>query len=149
MAIFRWDGNFDPLAGLRYVQRELERLGRPWQLESRRIGGGAYPPVNVYSSEREILVQCELAGVEPREVEVTITGETLSIRGVKPAVAETEGRNFIRRERGQGRFTRTIVLPDAVDAEKIDANLKDGVLTVRLPKSVAAEAKRIEVKPGQ
>ncbi len=146
MAIFRWGTNFDPFAGLRYIQRELERLGWPWYAESRRVGGGAYPPVNVYDSDNEILVQCEVAGVEAKDLEVSITGETLNVKGLKRALPDAEKLNFIRRERGEGEFTRTVVLPDEVDAEKIEATLTDGVMTIRLPKSAAAEPKQIEVK---
>ena len=147
MAIFRWGTNFDPFAGLRHIQRELERLHWSWFGESRRIGGGAYPPVNVYESPEEILVQCEVAGVEPTAVDASITGETLTIKGTKLALPEEEGVKFIRRERGGGEFTRTIVLPETVEADKVDASLRNGVMTIRLPKSAAAKPMRIEIKP--
>jgi len=147
MAIFRWGTSFDPFAGLRYLQREMERLRWPWFVENRRIGGGAYPPVNVYESDDEILVQCEVAGVDAKDLDVNITGETLNIKGVKQPLPDEEKLSFIRRERGSGEFTRTIVLPDEVQADKIEASLSDGIMTVRLPKAAAAETKRIEVKP--
>jgi HSP20 family protein len=102
MAIFRWGANFDPLAGLRYMQRELERLHGSLFGESRRVGGGTYPPVNVYESGDEILVQCEVPGVEPGDVEALITGETLAIKGVKRVPPEDEDVKFVRRERGGG-----------------------------------------------
>ena len=147
MAIFRWGTNFDPFAGLRAVQRELERLAWPWSDQTRRIGGGAYPAVNVYESAEEILIQCEVPGIDREDLDVTITGETLTIKGLKRPLPDEEELNFIRRERGSGQFTRTIVLPDAVDAERIEANLADGIMTIRLPKKAAAKPKQIEVKP--
>ena len=149
MAVFRWGTHWDPLAGLRALQREMERLSWPRFAESRRIGGGAYPPVNVYESDKDILVQCEVAGVDAADLDVTITGETLNIKGVKPALGDEDGVKFIRRERGSGDFTRTIVLPDEVLADKIEAALTDGVMTIRLPKAGAPEARQIKVKANK
>ena len=60
---------------------------------------------------------------------------------------DEEKLSFIRRERGAGEFTRTIVLPDAVEAEKIEASLHDGIMTIRLPKAAAAQPRQIEIKP--
>ena len=68
MAIFRWGSHFDPLAGFRQLHRELDRLMRPSMAEARRVGGGAYPPVNVYEAPGEVLVQCEVAGVDAKGV---------------------------------------------------------------------------------
>ena len=149
MAVFRWGSHWDPLWGIRALQREMERMNWPWSAESRQVGGGAYPPVNVFESEKEILVQCEVAGVEPEDLDLTITGETLSIKGSKKAIADADGVKFIRRERGSGDFTRTIVLPDEVDADKIDANLADGVLTIRLPKAGTPVARPIQVNASK
>lgn len=147
MAIFRWGMNFDPFSGLRHVQQELERLHSSLFGESRRIGGGPYPPVNVYESGDEILVQCEVAGVDPKDLDVSITGETLTVKGTKRPLPDAEELNFIRRERGAGEFTRTVVLPDAVEVEKIDARLDNGIMTVRLPKAEAGKPRQIEIKP--
>jgi len=147
MAIFRWGSHFDPLAGFRQLHRELDRLMRPSFTEARRVGGGAYPPVNVYEAPGEVLVQCEVAGVDPSDLDVSITGETLTIKGQKRPLPEAEDVKFIRRERGSGEFTRMIVLPDAVEADKIEATLADGIMTIRLPKAASEQPKQIEVKP--
>ena len=146
MSIFRWGAGFDPFAGFRQLHRELERLARPWTGQTQAVGGGAYPPVNVYTSGDEVLVQCEMAGVEGDQLDVSITGETLTIKGVKPPVADVEGLKFVQQERGHGEFTRTIVLPDAVDADRIEADLRDGILTVRLPKAAAEAPRQVEIK---
>ena len=146
MAIFRWGSGFDPFAGFRQLQRELERLARPWARLGRRVGGGAYPPVNVYTSPTEVLVQCEVPGLDREDLDVNITGETLTIKGVNRPMAGEESMKFIQRERGHGEFTRTVVLPDAVEAETIEASLRDGILTVRLPKAAGAEARQIELE---
>lgn len=147
MTLLRWGSSLDPLVGLRQLRRDLERMAWPWTAGSRQVGGGSYPPVNVYTSPGEILVQCELAGVEPGDIDVSITGETLTIKGAKKPQEDAEKVKFIQRELGCGEFTRTIVLPDVVDAGRIEASLRDGVLNVRLPKAAAAQPRQIEVRP--
>jgi HSP20 family protein len=150
MAIFRWGTNFDPFAGFRVLQRELERMNWPWiGSDARRVGGGAYPPINVFESEADIVVQAEVAGVDPKDLDVSITGDTLTIKGVKHPLANEEQLRFIRHERGSGEFTRTVVLPEGVEGNKVDAVLKDGVMTVRLAKAPSAKPRTIPIRPCQ
>lgn len=147
MAIYRWPAGWDPLQGLRTMHRELERfLGDGITSAARRIGGGSYPPVNVWNGPEEMVVQCEVPGVSRDEIELSITGETLVIKGTKKPPAEEAQARYQRRERGYGDFNRTIVLPDKVEAEQVEASLKAGILSVRLPKSEAARPRRIQVK---
>lgn len=148
MAMFRWREGWDPWAGLRLMQKELERLAGRGS-EGRSIGGGSYPPVNVLNGSSEIVVEAEVAGVRREDIDLSITGETLVIKGTKPASGQgmdPETLRFHRAERGSGDFSRTIVLPDKVDAEKIGAKLEAGMLTVRLPKSEEAQPRRIAVE---
>ena len=105
-----------------------------------------YPPVNVLNGPEDIIVQCELAGVGREDLDLSITGETLVVRGVKHPPAEEDKVRYERRERGSGDFSRTVVLPDKVDPDQIEAKLADGVLTIRLPKSEAARPRQIAVK---
>jgi HSP20 family protein len=146
MAIFAWPSGFgSPWSSLRYMQREMERLlGGRW-FEDDRFAGG-YPPVNVLSGPDETVVQCELAGVRRDDLEINITGDTLEIKGTKRPPAEEAELTYRLRERGAGDFVRTVVLPDGADAERVEAALKDGILTVRIPKAEAAKPKEITVK---
>jgi len=147
MTIFRWPSGWDPFLGLRQVQRELERLfGDSVGAAGRQVGGGSYPPVNVLNGPEELIVQCELAGCRLEDIDLSITGETLVVKGVKNPPQDDSKLHYQRRERGVGEFSRTIILPDRVDADRADARLEAGVLTVRLPKSEAAKPKRIQVK---
>lgn len=146
MATFTWPGGLDPFAGLRYLQRELDRFAGRGTGESRRVGGGNYPPINVYSSPDKIVVQCEVPGVSAGSLDLSITGETLVLKGEKAPTAEEDDVRYQRRERGLGAFQRTVVLPDAVDPDRIDAKLDAGVLTVTLPKSESAKPRQIPVK---
>ena len=147
MAIFRWPEHWDPFSALRIMQREMERwMGRGGIGDARRVGGGSYPPVNVLDSPEDVVVQCELAGVQKDDLNLSITGETLVIKGTKRAPADEEKVHYQRQERGAGEFSRTIVLPDRVDADNVVAALENGVLTVVLPKSEAAKPRQIAVK---
>ena len=147
MAIFRWPSGWDPFAGLRVMQRELERLsGRGIMGEGRGIGGGVYPPVNVLNGPNDIVVECEVPGVKRDDIDLSITGETLVIKGTKHPSADEESIRYQRCERGSGDFSRTIVLPDKVNADGISARLSAGILTVRLPKSETGSPRHIEVK---
>ena len=145
--LFRWPSGWDPVGTLRYMQREMDRLvGRGAPGDSRRIGGGSYPPVNVLTGPEDILVQCELAGVRREDLDLSITGETLVVRGSKKPPADGENLRYHRRERGFGEFSRTIVLPDKVDPDAVEAAFEAGILSIRLPKSEAARPRQIDVK---
>ena len=157
MTIFRWPQSWasvssafprtwgqDPFSMLRAMQREMERL--VGHTDAQRVGGGTYPPLNVLNSPDEIIVQCELAGVNKEDLDISITGETLIVKGVKNPPPDEEKIHYQRQERGTGEFSRTVVLPDQVDPEKIDATLVDGILTIRLFKSQAAKPRQISVK---
>jgi HSP20 family protein len=129
------------------MQRQMDRwLGHGISGDPRRVGGGSYPPVNVLDGPEDIVVQCELAGVQREDIDLSVTGETLVVKGIKQPPAEAEKLRFHRRERGVGEFNRTIVLPDRIDADRVEAELNAGILTIRLPKSEAARPKQIRVK---
>jgi len=147
MALFRFPGGLDPFGHLRYMQREIERLmthggsGRATQ----QIGGGAYPPINVLSAPDELIVESEIPGVAREAVDLSITGETLVIKGTKPPSANESEVAYQRCERGSGDFSRTVVLPEPVDADAVRASLTDGVLTVHLPKSESAKPRQVKI----
>ena len=148
MALFKWSNNWDPFAGWRHMQRELERLfdrGTGSVGGGRSIGGGIYPPVNVFNGQDEIAVECEVPGLVKDQIDLSITGETLVITGTKTPSTDDENARYHRSERGSGDFKRTVVLPDKVDPEKISAKLEYGILTIRLPKSEAAKPKQINI----
>jgi HSP20 family protein len=146
MAIFRWPDNWDPLAGLRVMHREIERLTGRQDGVGRGIGGGSYPSVNVLSSADEIVIECELPGIKREDIDLSIAGETVIIKGSKKCPCETENIQYHRRERGSGDFSRTIVLPEKIDADNISASMNEGILTIHLPKSQAAMLKKITVR---
>lgn len=117
---------------------------------SRMLSGGygAYPRVRISETGHEVLVEAQLAGVDPDKIEVTVTDDVLTISGETPARALEEGGKeprILRRERAHGKFTRSIELPKAVDAN-VSAEFQDGILSISLPIREEAKPKKITVK---
>lgn len=106
------------------------------------------PALDISESEDELVVKAELPGVDPKEVDVNLTGNLLTIKGEKRDEREEKGSSFHRVERSFGSFSRSFQLPCDVEEEKIAATYKDGVLELRLPKTEKAKIKtrKIEVK---
>ena len=107
---------------------------------------GHYPAIDVSETDTEVVVRAEVAGVDPRGIDVSLSGQTLTIGGEKKESTETQGENWYRSERRFGSFRRTLQLPAPVDTEKVSAEHKNGVLTVRLKKLQSALPKRIPVR---
>jgi HSP20 family protein len=104
-----------------------------------------YPPVNIWDAGEALVVEAELAGVRDQDLEVSAMGNELTIAG-RRTPADGDKQTYHRRERGTGEFTRVITLPAEVDADQVEATLKDGVLTVRLPKAESAKPRKIALK---
>ena len=105
-----------------------------------------YPILDMYESDGKIKIEVPLPGVKPEEVELTTSGNTLTIKGEHKAKEEVKEANYYRHEMHYGAFTRTLTLPETVDAEHPEAVFENGVLTVSFPKLTTAEPKRIEIK---
>ena len=103
------------------------------------------PALDMYETDDEVVVEATLPGVDPKDVEVTLGGDTLTIRGETKAEEEEEERNYIFRERRYGRFSRVIRLPE-IDVEQVDAEFENGTLTVRLAKPEESKPKLIKIK---
>jgi len=126
--------------------REMDRLRNEFD---RLLGGlpryeTAYPPVNLWSGEDKLVLTAELAGVKPEDLDISVEGDVVTLRGTRNAQRE-ETRTYHRAERSSGQFLRTVELPYRVDADKVDAKLANGVLRLTLPRTEAERPKRIEV----
>lgn len=122
----------------------------PWgKLLGEGNGSSFSPRVNVSENEKEIQVTAELPGIDPENVDVSLSRDVLTIKGEKKEEQKDEKENYYRLERSYGSFTRSIPLPAGlVNNDQVDANFKNGVLTITLPKREEAQAttKRISVK---
>lgn len=106
----------------------------------------SYPQVNVSEDEDKVTVTAELPGMNSQDIDITIRQNNIILQGEKRFENEEKDKNFHRIECSYGSFYRTVPLPSEVDADKVKAKFKDGVLTVNLPKTASAQRKKIEIE---
>jgi len=128
----------------REMQRFQEQLDSLFASRSGSVY--TYPPVNVWVSDNDVIASAELPGMELENLDISVHGETLTIRGGRARQELKEGESFLRRERLVGSFSRTLQLPFRVDSEKVEAHFSRGVLTVKLPRAEADKPRKIAVK---
>jgi HSP20 family protein len=151
MALIRWSPRtdlWDPFSSLTDIREEMNRL---FDTSLRRTGRAGFegvfaPAIDVVEEKDNFLVRAELPGLTKDDVNVTLQDNYLTIKGEKKHEVETKEANYCHSERVYGSFSRTVELPTSVDAKKIDAHFKDGVLQVKLPKTEEAKPKQIDVK---
>jgi HSP20 family protein len=102
--------------------------------------------MNVWANPDGAVVTAELPGVNPEDIDVSVVGETLTLTGSRTPEELKEGEKYHRRERGQGKFTRTFQLPFPVEADKVEAVFEKGVLHISLPRAEADKPKKISIK---
>jgi len=142
-------GPFRRLVGLR---DRMEQLTQPWpgfhglaSEEEESLRRGWVPPVDVRETPHVIEVTAELPGIDPADVDVSVQGNVLTIRGERSYEEAKEDETLHRIERNYGRFERSFTLPRSVNYERIGASFKDGVLTVQVPKREEAKPKAIKI----
>jgi HSP20 family protein len=138
----RWD----PWRDLNRVQEELSRFFDDRTALRAGESVGWTPATDIYEDEEGLSLRFELAGVEPKDVDIRFENGVLTLKGERKLDREDRKDNYHRIERAYGSFTRSFSLPATVDAEKIRAESKNGVLTVMLPKKAEAKPKSIQVK---
>jgi HSP20 family protein len=146
-SIVRWDP-FKEVAGL---QDRMNRLfddvwGRGRRGEEEYISGGWVPPVDVRETKDSLEITAELPGIDPKDVEVAVEGGVLTLRGTRSFEKAAEGETYHRVERAYGAFERAFTLPGNVDAERIQATYRHGVLHLSVPKREEAKPKAISIK---
>ena len=108
--------------------------------------GAAYPALNTWEDADNAWIEAELPGLGLEDIEVLVNGGEVTIAGERKFGEPQDGTNWHRRERSHGRFSRTLTLPWDVDADKVHATLRDGVLTVQLPKAETAKPRKVKVQ---
>jgi HSP20 family protein len=143
MALLGFTSSLDPLLTL---QRELERmLENPLALDIGLSGRGVFPAVNIFADKNGYVARFEVPGVAPEEISIEAQGRTLTVSGRRERKIP-QGGSFHRQERGTGGFSRSLQLPDDLDASRADAAYKHGILAVRIPKREEAKPRQISVK---
>jgi|SRR5687767_8947214 len=107
---------------------------------------GTFPAVNLWTSEESAVVTSELPGMELQDMELSVVGDTLTIRGKRDPEQLQEGNSYHRRERGWGNFARMVQLPFRVETEEVSATFRNGLLNITLPRAYADRPKKIQVK---
>lgn len=139
------------------LQREMNRLFdnffgglSPSPREPLERGGAEsfIPRIDMSETDKEIKISAELPGMDENDIDVSLTKDTLTIRGEKKEDKEEKGKDYYRMERSYGSFTRNIPLPAEVTADKVEATFKKGILYITLPKTVSAieKTKKVPIK---
>lgn len=102
--------------------------------------------MDVSETGKKVIVKAEIPGMDPKDIDISVTGNRLTLRGERKHEHEEKGENLHRVERSYGVFSRTIELPADVDSNKVEATYKKGVLKVNLPKTKESAVKKIAVK---
>ena len=137
----RWD----PFTEIARLQDEMSRQFLPTE----RRAPGFVPPVDIHEDKDAIYVLAELPGVKADEVHLHVENNILTLTGERKLEKDEKHEGYRRVERSYGTFTRSFALPNSVAGDQVQAEMNDGVLTVKIPKKTEVQPKRIEVKPGR
>jgi HSP20 family protein len=146
---------FDPLGEMVSLRSAMDRLFEDSfvsPLTWRTISGNGTetitPPLDVHETADEIVVTAALPGLRAEDVEITMTGQNLVLRGEFKADDQVERDQYLYRERRFGQFSRSLQLPVRVEGDKADATFRDGVLTLRIPKAEEVKPRQIRINAG-
>jgi HSP20 family protein len=142
---------FDPFREIASLQDRMNRLFQdfPAGRDELTATGAFVPAVDVYENEHAIILKVEVPGIEEKDLDVRMENNTLTIQGERKFEKEEKEENFHRIERRYGSFSRMFTLPNTVDPEKVEAEYKNGILSLRLAKRAEAKPKQIKVNIGK
>ena len=132
-----------PWEELHRMRRQLDQMFD--DSPSPKVAAGVFPLINLTEDKDNYYIRAELPGVKGDELDIQVTGRNLSISGERKIAAEEETAKYHRREREAGTFSRMIGLPGEINADKVEANLENGVLSVVVAKAEIAKPKQITV----
>lgn len=139
---------FDLFQEMDMLRREIDQVfrgaGRGYSFLP-GIGAGEYPRINLSEDDSHYYLEALVPGINPEDLDLNLMRGTLTLTGERKA-DEVNGRTWHRRERGAGKFMRTIELPDSIDNSKVDAEYRDGVLLITLAKPQSEKPKKISVR---
>ena len=146
MTLMRWSPYREMVSLRDALDRLFERsLAQPFRDWPEQTDSGRAVLVDVYESNGNLVVNAELPGLKPEDVDISLTDDRLTIQGEFQTEDEGERGNMFYQERRYGRFERSFALPTGIDTDAINAEFEDGVLTVTLPKPEEAQPKKIPV----
>ena len=146
MSMMRWQ----PFTELMSLRQAMDRLFEDSFVPPSRIlstfGPGRGIPVDMYQAANDMVVKTALPGVKPEEIDITITGDNLTIKGETKTEEEVKREDCFYQERRYGAFSRSVPLPSGLDTDKAEADFDNGILTLTIPKSEETKPKQIKVK---
>lgn len=138
-----------PWTGMSNLRRDLERLFErfgDFKMEEFSALGDWVPTLDVSETKEALVVKVEVPGLEPKDIQISLQEQLLTIKGEKKQEKEEKDEQYHRVERNYGAFTRSVRLPVGIDGSKVTAAFKNGLLTVTLPKTPAAKGTTIPIK---
>jgi HSP20 family protein len=145
MAMRKWE----PFSDLVSLRQAMDRLFEDSFVHPSRFFaafGQTMPAVDAYQTPNEVVVKATLPGIKPEDVDIDITGNTLTIRGEVKAEKEVKQQAYFYQEQRYGGFSRSLTLPGGLQVDKVDATMENGLLTIIIPKSEKVKPKAIKVK---
>jgi len=135
---FSFNGFVDPWQEFERMNRALTKVVSQTTCE--------FPAVNLWVSSDDSVVTTEIPGIDPKDIDISVSGRSLTLRGSRGANELKEGESYHRRERWHGQFSKTIELPFNIDTGKVSAKFTKGILYITLPRVEAERPKKIEIK---
>jgi HSP20 family protein len=148
MNIVRWDP-FREMVSLRDAVDKVWDHNFPRSWISPELGGIVTPSIDMYETDTELTVKAVMPGVKAEDLDINVTGDSLTIKGESKVEEEKKEKDYYYRECRYGTFTRSLNLPSGLKTDKVDATLDGGVLTLSIPKAESAKPKTIKVKAKQ
>ena len=144
---------FDPLSEMVSLRSAMDRLFEDSFVSPtgwRTLSGGesVTPAIDVHETADDLVVTAVLPGIKPEDVEITMTGQTLTLRGEFKADDEVERDQYLYRERRYGSFSRSLQLPVRVEGDQAEATFTDGILRLRVPKAEEVKPRQIRINAG-
>ncbi len=138
MSLIRWSPMWDPFAEMEDTFNRLPAVNSALKAFT--------PAVDVYETDKAVVVETPLAGFNPADVKVSVENGVLTLQGEHKKEHEIEEKNYYRKEVRSGAFYRQIALPTAVQEDQVEASFEDGILKISCPKTKPAEPKKVEIK---
>ena len=146
MNLVRWE----PFPELMSLRQAMDRMLEDSFIHPSRVPGisgqATAIPIDMYQTPNEVMIKATLPGIKPDDVDITITGDTLSIKGETKVEEEIKREDYIYHERRYGSFNRTLALPGGLQTDKVAADFEDGILTLTIPKAEEVKPRQIKIK---
>jgi len=143
---------WEPMRELSTVQKEMDDMFRrvfgllPTGLFRRELRGEWYPSIDTFMRENQLVVRADIPGVDPRNVDISVTGNVLTVKGERKSDVEEKKEGYLFHETTLGTFERSITLPEGVDTAKVHASYKNGVIEITMPAKAEALPRKVKVE---